>query len=134
LKQTGTAPLRAPFSQSPSKGWLRFICFSRGPVASLLSNRRIGHIGCQISRAHHFVQDAGVGNNLYNLQTQIAARVCGLALLSVQYRLNRLESLGYLKSVPGKSRSRFLTEKGQSMVKKYDPKINDWRKSEETRS
>lgn len=51
----------------------------------------------------------------------------------VQYRLNRLENLGYVKSVPGKSRSRYLTEKGKSMVEQYNPKINDWRQSEEAR-
>ena len=52
----------------------------------------------------------------------------------VQYRLGRLEQLGYLKSVPGKSRSRFLTEKGMAMVQPYNPKINDWRLAEQTRS
>jgi len=52
----------------------------------------------------------------------------------VQYRLGRLEQLGYLKSISGKSRSRFLTDKGKSMVGQYDPKINDWRLAEVTRS
>jgi len=48
----------------------------------------------------------------------------------VQYRLTRLEQLGYVSSISGKSRSRFLTDKGKSMVGQYDPKINDWRLSQ----
>ena len=51
----------------------------------------------------------------------------------VQYRLNRLETLGYVKSFAAKSRSRYLTEKGQAMIKQYFPKINDWRMSAEAR-
>lgn len=47
----------------------------------------------------------------------------------VQYRLNRLEQLGYVKSVPGKARSRYLTEKGQKIVNDYvrPEKRHDWR-------
>ena len=47
----------------------------------------------------------------------------------VQYRLNRLEQLGYVKAVPGKARSRYLTEKGQAVVDSYVPpeKRHDWR-------
>ena len=48
----------------------------------------------------------------------------------VQYRLNRLENLGYVRSIAGKSRSRFLTDKGQAMIGQYHPKINDWRVEE----
>jgi len=48
----------------------------------------------------------------------------------VQYRLTHLEQLGYVSSISGKSRSRFLTDKGKSMVGQYDPKINDWRLSQ----
>ena len=48
----------------------------------------------------------------------------------VQYRLKRLEDLGYLCSIAGKSRSRFLTDKGKAMVGQYNPKINDWRLEE----
>ncbi len=47
----------------------------------------------------------------------------------VQYRLNRLEQLGYVRSVPGKARSRYLTEKGQEVVDSYvrPDKRHDWR-------
>lgn len=48
----------------------------------------------------------------------------------VQYRLNRLENLGYVSSIAGKSRSRFLTDKGKAMVSQYNPQINDWRLKE----
>ena len=61
------------------------------------------------------------------LKEMVAALGGGKQTSYVQYRLNRLEDLGYLKSIAGKSRSRFLTDKGKAMIGQYHPKINDWR-------
>jgi len=62
---------------------------------------------------------------------EICVEIGGQKKISfVQYRLNRLEDLKYVASIPGKARSRFLTDKGKAMVGQYDPKINDWRLSQ----